>query len=312
MRAHDRAQHIVGVPQAGRPLAHGAGHRVLERGGARAHAVHPRAQQAHAVDVERLAAHVFLAHVDVALHVEECRRRGRCHAVLSRTGLGQQAGFSHALCQQRLAQHVVDFVGAGVVEVFALEVDFCPAQVLAHFLCVVEQRGAAGVIFEKVSKLCLKVLVVFVKVVGLLQLGKRPHQPLGDVLPAVRAKSSLGSQMLRHQKKLLCIWCVGPCRPCRESVFRFTIAGARAAGREGRKKAACSTNQTPPRRCFCRRQKNTRPRRKTSRTSVKHTRGATLLHEADPGPCPLTGYRHIPGNSRMPTRRRILGFVKSL
>ena len=58
--------------------------------------------------------------------------------------------------------------------------------------------------------------------------------------------------------------------------------------------------------------KNTRPRRKTSRTSVKHTRGATLLHEADPGPCPLTGYRHIPGNSRMPTRRRILGFVKSL
>ena len=62
-----------------------------------------------------------------------------------------------------------------------------------------------------------------------------------------------------------------------------------------------------PGECFCRRQKNTRPRRKTSRTSVKHTRGATLLHEADPGPCPLTGYRHIPGNSRMPTRRRILG-----
>ena len=56
-----------------------------------------------------------------ALEAEERRRGGRGHAVLAGAGLGDQPRLAHALGQQRLAEHVVDLVRAGVVEVLALE-----------------------------------------------------------------------------------------------------------------------------------------------------------------------------------------------
>ena len=43
--------------------------------------------------------------------------------MLARAGLGDDARLAHALGEQRLAEHVVDLVGAGVAEVLALEVD---------------------------------------------------------------------------------------------------------------------------------------------------------------------------------------------
>ena len=74
----------------------------------------------HAVHVERLTNGVLLAHEHDAFHAHQ-RRRGRgSHAVLTRTGLGDQAGLAHLLGQQRLSQHVVYLVRAGVVKVFAL------------------------------------------------------------------------------------------------------------------------------------------------------------------------------------------------
>ena len=41
--------------------------------------------------------------------------RGCGDSVLAGSGLGDQPGFSHFFRQQRLAEHVVDLVGAGVV-----------------------------------------------------------------------------------------------------------------------------------------------------------------------------------------------------
>ena len=82
---------------------------------------HLGAEQAHAEHVQRLAAHVDLAHVHDALHAEQ-RGRGRGgDAVLARAGLGDQARLAHAPRQQRLAEHVVDLVRARVVEVLALQ-----------------------------------------------------------------------------------------------------------------------------------------------------------------------------------------------
>ena len=52
----------------------------------------------------------------------EQRRGGRGgDAVLAGAGLGDEALLAHALGQQRLAEHVVDLVRPGVVEVLALE-----------------------------------------------------------------------------------------------------------------------------------------------------------------------------------------------
>ena len=84
---------------------------------------HLRAQQAHAEDVEALAAHVLLAHVDDAFEAEQRADGGGGDAMLARAGLGDDALLAHAARQQRLAEAVVDLVRAGVQQVFALEID---------------------------------------------------------------------------------------------------------------------------------------------------------------------------------------------
>ena len=57
-----------------------------------------RAQQPHAVDVERLPRGVLLAHEDLALHAHQCRGRGRRDAVLSGPGLGDERVFCPYAC----------------------------------------------------------------------------------------------------------------------------------------------------------------------------------------------------------------------
>ena len=108
------------VADARRPLAHGFGHGVLERGGAGGDGHDRRAEKAHTVDVQRLADGVLLAHEDDALHAHQRRGGGGRHAVLARAGLGDQARFAHLFREQRLTEHVVDLVRAGVVQVLAL------------------------------------------------------------------------------------------------------------------------------------------------------------------------------------------------
>ncbi len=66
----------------GDPIAHGFVDGVLQRLAAGLHADDFRAEHAHAGDVERLARHVFRAHVDRALQAEMRAHRGGRDAVL--------------------------------------------------------------------------------------------------------------------------------------------------------------------------------------------------------------------------------------
>ena len=91
MRAERRAQQVVGVADVGDPVAHGFADGVFERAAAVGHAHDLRAQQAHAEDVEALAAHVLLAHVDDALEAEQRADRGGGDAVLAGAGFGDDA-----------------------------------------------------------------------------------------------------------------------------------------------------------------------------------------------------------------------------
>ena len=84
---------------------------------------HPRAEQFHAEDIQLLAANVFLAHVDVAFQPEQRADGGGGDAVLAGAGFRDDALLAHALRKQALAQAVVDLVRAGVVQVFAFQID---------------------------------------------------------------------------------------------------------------------------------------------------------------------------------------------
>ena len=129
MRAGDGADQVIGVLDIGDPVAQRLVHRVLQRGRARGHRLHLRAQQLHAEHVGLLPLDVGGAHVDGARQAEQrAHRRGR-HAVLAGAGLGDDACLAHALGQQDLAHAVVGLVAAGVVQLVALEVDFRAAEV---------------------------------------------------------------------------------------------------------------------------------------------------------------------------------------
>ena len=120
------------------------------------------AHEAHAEDVQLLALHVLRPHVDNALQAEaraDCRRRD---AMLACPSLCNDALLAHAPAEQRLPEAVVDFVRAGVVEVFALEVDLGAAAVralvgFAQALRVVQRRLSAHVVFEYCCELLLQV-----------------------------------------------------------------------------------------------------------------------------------------------------------
>ena len=184
MGADDAADEVVGGLDVGDPVADGLVDGVLQGAGARLHADDLGLQQAHTVDVEGLAAYVFLAHVDDALQPQHGAGGGGSDAVLSGAGLGYDAPLAHVLGEEGLAEGVVYLVGAGVGQVFPLQVYLRAAQVPRQVLGVVQRRGPAHVVGQQVGQVGLKVLVVLHAVVGILQLGHRRHQRFGNELAA--------------------------------------------------------------------------------------------------------------------------------
>ena len=91
VRAHRRADAVVGVVDAGHPVAERLVAGVLEGAAAGLDRDDLGAEHAHAGDVERLAHGVDLAHVDGALQAEQRRRGGGRDAVLAGAGLGDHA-----------------------------------------------------------------------------------------------------------------------------------------------------------------------------------------------------------------------------
>ncbi|CAI8341573.1 MAG: Uncharacterised protein [Rhodospirillaceae bacterium] len=130
--ASRRADDVEGVFDVGDPVAQGFVHRVFERAGAGGHRLDLGTEQAHAEYVRRLPLDVGRAHVDGTGQAEQRADRRRCHAVLTRAGLGDDPGLAHAAGEQDLAQTVVDLVRAGVVQLVALEVDLGAAEFLGQ------------------------------------------------------------------------------------------------------------------------------------------------------------------------------------
>ena len=150
-----RPDAVVGRFDARHPVAQRLVDRVLQRGAARLDRHHLGAEQPHAPHVEGLALHVDRTHEHQAVEPEEGRRGRGGDAVLAGAGLGDDPTFAHAAGEQRLAEHVVDLVRAGMGQVLALEQDAHP-QPLRQAAALGDRRGTPRVGGEQLGELGTK------------------------------------------------------------------------------------------------------------------------------------------------------------
>ncbi len=181
----------------GHPVAHRLVDGVLQRAAAAVHGFHFTAEQLHAEHVERLPLDVDRPHVDLALHAQQGCRRRTGDAMLPGAGLRDQPLLAHPLGEQGLAEHVVDLVRAGVVEVFSLQRQ-PNAKLLAEVVALGEDGRAPGVGAQHVVELCTKHRIGPCFDEGCLQLLARGHQGFRDETATELAETT-GIRRLGHQ-----------------------------------------------------------------------------------------------------------------
>ena len=209
MRADDRAENVVRGLDARHPVAHRFVDGVAKRARAAGDRPHFGPQQLHAEHVGRLPADVFLAHVDDAFEAEMGTGGGGGDAVLAGAGFGDHPLLAHPQREQALAERVVDLVGAGVVEILALEPDLGSAALFAEPLGEIQRRRPADVVLPERRQFRLKrgVLRCFVVLDGQARRGResafparsgrrtrrtaRRRRELVWLHPALRSSSSL-------------------------------------------------------------------------------------------------------------------------
>jgi hypothetical protein len=191
MRPDDAADDVMRVLDGRHPVAHRFVDGVAQRAAAASHGNNLGSHCAHLEDVELLAAHVLLAHVDLTFEAEEGRGRRGGDAVLPGAGLGDDAWLAHAFRQKRLADAVVDLVGAGVVEVLALQQDAGAAGLGGEALSEVQRRRPRDVLGEAALELTAEAVVSACRGVLLGQLAQGEGERLGDVEAAVGPESAV-------------------------------------------------------------------------------------------------------------------------
>src|SRR5262249_48683180 len=146
MGSGNRADDVESILDVGYPVAHRLVESILERPGPALHRNHRCTQQLHAIDVLYLAPDVLRAHVHDALHAEAGGDGSRRDAVHAGASLRNYTLLAHTPRKQRLADHVVDLVRAGMVQILALDIDLGPPQMLGPAPRVIHRSGPADVV----------------------------------------------------------------------------------------------------------------------------------------------------------------------
>ena len=149
---------------------------------------HLRAKHFHAEHVGLLPLEVHRAHIDDAVQPEARAERGCRNAMHARAGLGDDAFLAHAARNHDLAEHVVDLVRPGVIELLALEINLRAAQMRGQPLGKIERRRPPHVIRQIAVHLLLEGRVGFRLGIGLLEFEHQRHQRFGDEAAAIDAE----------------------------------------------------------------------------------------------------------------------------
>src|SRR5438067_7954128 len=160
MRTESATQKIIRVVYVRHPIAQRFVDCILQRACASIHGNYFSPEQPHSKNIERLASHIFCAHVDDALQAKHRANRRRRDAVLTCTCFGNYSVSAHSPREQRLPHRVVDLVCASVQEIFPLQIDLRSAGVRSESLRGKQRRWSAAVITQKLLKFAPESLVV--------------------------------------------------------------------------------------------------------------------------------------------------------
>src|SRR5258708_12834550 len=108
--------------------------------------------------------------------------------MLAGAGLGDNALFAHAPRHHDLAEHVVDLVRAGMVELLALEIDFRAAEMPGEALGEIQRRRPADIVPEIAVHFRLECRIGLGIGVSLFQIEDQRHQRFRDKAPAENAE----------------------------------------------------------------------------------------------------------------------------
>ena len=175
MRPVSRAEYVMRGTHIGHPIAHRFVDRLLQRGLAGGNRHNFRPEKFHPRDIEGLALHVHLAHVDHAFHAEPRGGRRRGHAVLTGAGLGNDPLLAHAAREDDLTHRVVDLVRAGVDQVLALEINFRPTELGSEALGQIKRGRAPDKLGQKLVQFPPEFRILPRRLVGLGQFLERGH-----------------------------------------------------------------------------------------------------------------------------------------
>ena len=139
VRAHYRAEHVQRVVNSIRPFSHSLVYCILKRHSSRSNGVYLRSEELHPVDVERLSFCVLFSHEYLALKAEQRCCCSRCYAVLSCACFCDNSRLAHLLCEEHLTEYVIYLVRSCMIQILALEIYLCAAEVLRHLFCVIKQ-----------------------------------------------------------------------------------------------------------------------------------------------------------------------------
>src|SRR5579871_4367124 len=108
--------------------------------------------------------------------------------MLAGAGLRNDACLSHAPREQHLAKAIVDLVRAGVVEVFALQIDLCAAQMRGQALGEIERTLPPDIGAQETGKLRVKGGIAARLLVGAFEFQNERHQGLCNEPAAIAAE----------------------------------------------------------------------------------------------------------------------------
>src|SRR5215470_14637281 len=151
MWPRNRSDQIVGTADVGHPIPERLVHGILECLAPGLYDAYLSAEQLHSKNIQRLTLDIFLPHENFPAETKSGGDSGRRHPMLSGASLSNNALLAHAPSEQNLTDGIVDFVCTGVTQVFTLEINLCPANLLCQPFGKIKRRFSTN-IFPQVQK----------------------------------------------------------------------------------------------------------------------------------------------------------------